>query len=108
MDNTGQTWTYTNNRGCTKNTLAPLWRAGINAVGGAGSTHAGMGKDVGRNSIHFVNVYNSPGSFSLRGRADYVWVEPVTGDISRPYKLHIWKNVGAGGAKLRGKLHSSP
>ncbi len=104
VDDTGETWTYTNNRGCTKGTLAPLWRAGINSVGGAGSTHTGMGKNVGRGSIHFVNVYNSPAAFTLRGRLDYVWVEPVvnpTGGIT--YNFHTWKNNGGGGAKLKGE-----
>jgi hypothetical protein len=68
-------------------------------VDGAGSTHAGMGKQVGRNSIHFVNVYNSPWAFGLRGRSDYIWVEKTNDG----YKFHTWKNTGGGATKLKGE-----
>jgi hypothetical protein len=88
-----------NNRGCTKGTLAPLWRAGINSVDGAGPTHAGMDKSVGRGSIHFVNVYNSPGAFTLGGRADYVWVDYIAGNR---FDVHVWQNKGGGATKPKG------
>jgi hypothetical protein len=36
MDDTGKTWTYMNNQGCTKGSLKPLWRGGENAISGKG------------------------------------------------------------------------
>jgi hypothetical protein len=101
VDNTGKTWTYTNNRGCTKGTLEPLWRAGTN--GGAAWTHAGMGNTVGRQNIRFAKVYGQPEAFSLGGRADYIWVESVPGTSYTTYNFRVWQNEGSGATKLKGR-----
>ena len=113
MDDTGRTWTYSNNRGCTKGTLQPLWREGTNANGGGGYTHAGMGHDVGRGSIHFINFF-SGGDYVFGGsqepwlnaRGDYVWIEdagPRKGTTRHKYQFHLWQNLGSGATKLKRK-----
>lgn len=73
VDDTGITWTYTNNHGCKTDTLEPLWRPGSNVDGGD-YTHAGMGHYVGRDAIYFAKVCRVPEAFSLSGRADYIWI----------------------------------
>lgn len=104
MDDTGKTWVYSNNRGCAKGTLEPLWRAGPNAQGGDGYTHAGMGQDVGRSSIYFANIFTG-GQYVFGGsqepylhpRADYVWIEdkgPYKDTAKNQHQLHFWQNVG--------------
>jgi len=105
VDDTGKTWTYTNNRGCTKGTLEPLWREGTNAADQNTWTHAGMGKTVGRENIRFAKVYGQPEAFSLDGRADYIWIESVTSPNSALalYNIHVWQNEGSGATKLKGK-----
>lgn len=109
VSNTGETWTYTNNRGCTKGTLQPLWRPGSNTVDGAGHTHIGLGKDIGRGTIHFAKVFGEAQSIGLGGRADYIWIEEIsetdskgqpTGSVT--YNFHVWQNVGGGATKLKG------
>ncbi|KAL1864953.1 hypothetical protein VTK73DRAFT_5582 [Phialemonium thermophilum] len=103
MDDTGRTWTYMNNRGCDKGSLTPLWRAGHNADG-SNYTHAGMGKTVGREYIHFAKVFGEPEAFSLGGRADYVWAEDVgtfQGFTSKLHIPHVWQNRGSGATKLK-------
>lgn len=92
VNDSGQIWTWTNNRGCTKGTLTPLWRQAS-----ASPSHGGMGKNVGRSNIHVVNVFNTPSAFGLRGKGDYVWVERV----ERKLVFRVWKNTGGGGTKLR-------
>jgi hypothetical protein len=112
MDDTGKTWVYSNNRGCAKGTLEPLWRAGANAQGGDGYTHAGMGQNVGRSSIYFANIFTG-GHFLYGGsqepylnpRADYVWIEdtgpPSDDPTIHQYELHVWQNEGSGATKLK-------
>lgn len=107
VDDTGRTWTYTNNRGCVSGSLQPLWRKGTNAIDSGDYTHAGEGKNVGRNNIHFAKVYGVPEAFSLGGRADYIWIEVSTlpsGIVS--HKFHVWQNKGSGATKLKCKLSS--
>jgi len=94
-----------NNRGCTKGTLAPIWRAGKNGDGG-NYTHAGMGKNVGRDSIHFAKVYGEPEAFSLGGRADYIWANDTGIDPFHVFEPHVWQNKGSGATKLKGKVPS--
>lgn len=116
MDNTGKTWTYSNNRGCAKGTLEPLWRAGRNAQSGDGYTHAGMGQDVGRSSIYFANfftddldVFKGSQKPYLNPRADYIWIED-TGQYkdtaNHLYHLHVWQNQGSGATKLKGRSYN--
>ncbi|PKK43057.1 hypothetical protein CI102_13335 [Trichoderma harzianum] len=103
MDDTGKTWTYTNNRACSKGTLEPLWRAGSNKELGEGPTHAGMGKNVGRSAIHFANVFNEPESIGLYGRGDYIWMREFQ-SVSQGqsyYLVNVWKNTGSGATKLK-------
>ncbi|RYP93433.1 hypothetical protein DL770_000476 [Monosporascus sp. CRB-9-2] len=80
VDETGKTWAYTNNRGCSKGQegvdgLTPLWRAAENMVDGAGPTHAGMGVKGARDDVFFGKVYGEPQAFGLYGNADYVYLE---------------------------------
>ncbi|RMZ77642.1 hypothetical protein DV738_g4290, partial [Chaetothyriales sp. CBS 135597] len=107
VSNTGRTWTYTNNRGCTKGTLAPLWRQGTNPESNEGYTHGGMGREVGRSAIHFAKVFRVPSAFSLGGRADYVWVEDVgpsnggNDNGLHKFNINVWQNKGSGATKLK-------
>ncbi|KAK4445290.1 hypothetical protein QBC34DRAFT_441859 [Podospora aff. communis PSN243] len=107
MDPTGQTWAYTNNRGCTKGRegqgLTPMWRAG-EGTGGPGPTHHGLGIEGVRDEIHFANAYGSPAHFGGGGRADYIRIERTDGPGSGKYtyRFNVWQNLGSGGAKLKG------
>lgn len=106
MSDSGETWAYTNNRGCTKGRLGqgltPLWRAVQNAVDGVGHTHAGLGVAGVRDLIHFARSNYGGQVFSLRPRADYIYIEPVAGTGTQvTYKFHVWQNTGGGGAKLK-------
>ncbi|KAM0542975.1 hypothetical protein ACHAPJ_012532 [Fusarium lateritium] len=103
VDDTGKTWTYLNNRKCSKNTLKPQWRpaTGDNL---SGLTHAGMGEEVGRNFIQFARVYGDPQDFGLEGRLDYIWVKKGTRQIpsgQQRWSLEVWKNEGSGATKLK-------
>lgn len=104
VDDTGRTWAYTNNRGCTKGSIKPLWHEADNLSNGPGWTHGGMGENVGRNNIYFINVFNSPSAFGGRPRLDYVWYKHLNGTF---YEFHVWRNAGCGGTKLKGE-NSNP
>ncbi|KAK4213996.1 hypothetical protein QBC37DRAFT_373518 [Rhypophila decipiens] len=83
-------------RGCTKGSIKPLWREADNLSSGPGWTHGGIGKNVGRDNIHFINWSNSSAAFGGRPRLDYVYVErngPIT-------NFHVWRNTRSGGTKL--------
>ncbi|KAL2256741.1 hypothetical protein VTK26DRAFT_1190 [Humicola hyalothermophila] len=104
LNDEGETWTYTNTRGCKKGKLGqgltPEWRAGENKVDGPGHTHAGLGIANVRDQIHFARAYGDSVTFSLRPRADYIRIEPrKLNDGAMEYRFHIWENLGSGGAK---------
>lgn len=109
IDETGKTWTYTNNRGCKSGTLEPLWRAGSN-TDGSDYTHGGMGQTVASDSIRFAKVFGEPEAFSLGGRADYIWIED-TGPSEKVdpglhvYHIHVWQNEGRGATRLKGDIY---
>ncbi|KAL4861182.1 SGNH hydrolase-type esterase domain-containing protein [Aspergillus spectabilis] len=96
LDETGQVTTYINNRGTGKGSLVPDWVS-------AGVTHAGMQVEGAKDRVKFGNVY--PGNDN---GADYVYIEsaqlgPSTGaDPLYNHYLHVWKNTGSGGTKLKG------
>ena len=95
MDNTGKTWTYINNRGCSKGSLTPLWRVGENAVDGPGPTHIGLGIPDVRDQIHFARAYGEGVVFTLRSRADYIRIEPhIFNNGEMEYRFHVWANLG--------------
>lgn len=102
----GETWTYTNNRGCTKGQegqgLTPLWRAGENSVGGPGSTHHGLDIPNVRDQIYFAKAYGEGVVFGQLPRADYVRIEPVPLSGNQiQYNFHVWQNLGGGATKLK-------
>jgi hypothetical protein len=96
LDETGQVTTYINNRGTGKGSLAPDWVS-------VGVTHAGMQVDGAKDRVKFGNVY--PGNDN---GADYVYIEfqqlgSSTGaEPVYDHYLHVWKNTGSGGTKLKG------
>jgi hypothetical protein len=109
VDDTGKTWTYTNNRGCKSGTLEPLWRPGSN-VDGSDYTHGGMGQTVESDSIRFAKVFGEPEAFSLGGRADYIWIEdtgpsPIVDPGLHMYHIHVWQNEGRGATRLKGEIY---
>ncbi|KAJ4413888.1 hypothetical protein N0V82_008243 [Gnomoniopsis sp. IMI 355080] len=79
VDDDGQTWTYTNSRGCVKGNLGqgltPIWRAGENREYGAGPTMIGIGYPNVRNEIQFGKVYGNTQSFGFHSSRDYIYVE---------------------------------
>ncbi|KAK3897538.1 killer toxin subunits alpha beta [Staphylotrichum tortipilum] len=106
LNDKGETWTYTNNRGCAKGQegqgLTPLWRAGENSVGGAGSTHHGLDIPDVRDQIYFAKAYGEGVVFGQLPRADYVRIEPVAGSGGQiEYRFHVWQNLGGGATKLK-------
>jgi hypothetical protein len=100
----GATTTYTNSRSCRKGQvgdgLSIVWRQGF---------HHGMGALFGttsiRDNVYFARVYGQSASFGLRGLQDYVYFENDTStmidDRGPTYRMHVWKNIGAGGAKVK-------
>jgi hypothetical protein len=96
LDDTGKVTTYINNRGTGKGSLAPDWVS-------AGVTHAGMQVDGAKARVKFGKVYTAN-----RKGADYVYVElqqlgPSTGgEPLYDHYLHVWKNTGSGGTRLKG------
>lgn len=126
VDDEGQTWTYTNNRGCIKGEigqgLTPTWRAGANRENGAGPTMIGIGYPGVRDMIMFGRTYanEGPQAFGFLPSRDYVFFEELPflktnrrTDVSPTvekradiftydYRVKIWKNQGLGGGKLKG------
>jgi hypothetical protein len=57
-----------------------------------------------RDQVHFARIYGEPQDFGSLGRLDYVFVEAVgRGGGRTAYNIHVWKNNGSGGTKIRGK-----
>jgi hypothetical protein len=99
VDDNGQTWTYTNNRGCERNGLQPVWRAGTSKEHQGDWTHKGFDKAVGRENIYFAKVFGEPQDFGLGRRSDYVWInDKGYGKV----EVKVWKNKGYGATKLKG------
>ncbi|KAL4860487.1 SGNH hydrolase-type esterase domain-containing protein [Aspergillus spectabilis] len=96
LDDMGKVTTYINNRGTGKGSLVPDWVS-------AGLTHAGMQVDGAKARVKFGKVYTA----NQKG-ADYVYVEsqqlgPSTGgEPLYDHYLHVWKNTGSGGTRLKG------
>ncbi|KAK4188152.1 hypothetical protein QBC35DRAFT_463226 [Podospora australis] len=106
MDDKGKTWTYTNNRGCSKGQegqgLTPTWRAGENRAEGAGPTHIGLGISDVRDQIYMAKAYGENVVFGGVPLADYIRIEPVPGSMGMiRYNIHVWENQGGGATKLR-------
>jgi hypothetical protein len=106
----GQTTTWTNYRSCAKGQegdgLNIAWRQGFSRGSNSGPTHGGMGGFASsglRDKVHFARIYGEPQDFGLLGRLDYVFIEAIARSGRTAYNFHVWKNVGGGGTKVRGK-----
>lgn len=90
VDDDGQTWTYTNNRGCVKGDigqgLTPQWTPGQNRENGAGPTMEGIGYPGVRDMITFARVYGNIQAFDFQPSRDYVYIDQteLTGSTNSP------------------------
>ena len=103
-DDSGQTTTYTNSRSCLVGKegdgLNSAWRQGFHKGSTSGPTHAGTGSDS-RNRVFFARIYGTLPSIGLQPQLDYVHMQHSTDSSTHKFKMNVWKNTGAGGAKLK-------
>ncbi|PKS10949.1 hypothetical protein jhhlp_002708 [Lomentospora prolificans] len=103
----GRVWTWINTRGKSKGQegagLHPIWREASSSLEGKGPTHLGQSVGGIRDSIRFARAVGETQDFGLLGRHDYIWIEKQYLDSHYDtIKIHVWKNVGWGGTKLKG------
>ncbi|KAL3436158.1 hypothetical protein BDV09DRAFT_194284 [Aspergillus tetrazonus] len=87
--------------------LNVVWPQRFYKDANSGRTHPGLSGIFGtfglRDQVYFARVYGEVADFGELGRQDYVFIEKDTSDEnSGPmYNVHVWKNKGAGGAKIK-------
>ncbi|KAK4222286.1 SGNH hydrolase-type esterase domain-containing protein [Podospora fimiseda] len=99
MNEDGDVWTWINNRGCSKGNLKPLWReaSASPSIQGPSTMWPRASSHV---SFHLVNSFNTPGSFGLGPRLDYVTTQALINGTGQVH-INVRENAGAGGAKLK-------
>ncbi|KAK4220604.1 SGNH hydrolase-type esterase domain-containing protein [Podospora fimiseda] len=99
MDEDGAVWTWVNNRGCSKGSLKPLWRE-ASASPSIQAPSLMWPRTSSHVSFHLVNSFNTPGSFGLGPRLDYVTTQALINGTGQIH-INVRENAGAGGAKLK-------
>lgn len=113
LDSVGAGHMWTNSRSCAKGLegdgLNVAWREGF-YTGTTDQAYKGMRayvtteETVLRSRVHFARVYGEENIFGNMPRQDYVFMQHTYNTFFGidVYQMHIWKNTGNGGTKLKG------
>lgn len=109
-DWTGSVSTYINTRSCRKGLegdgLNVAWRQATLRNGEAQQTHLGVehiadGDKSLRKRIHFARIYGTKTVFGNMYRQDYVYLKHSKVKGKHRFEMHVWKNLGKGGTKIK-------
>lgn len=112
----GSTGTDTNSRSCKKgeegNGLFVAWRDAVLRDGEAYITHRGVQDFVdgdtsdpndapGPDKFHFARIYGEASAYGNLPLQDYIWMKHSKKNGKHRFEMHVWKNKGQGGTKIR-------